>query len=190
MDNYINNALDEQFKSECKVLNLCYEYPGYKGDIKWAIISGLTEEEIKSKYPKQVKEYIPFTLLNSDYASARRRYVKNENKHYMRAVRNGHAFDYSDETEEHHIEIVSNSLEDEVLFKEEICRLREAILQLKPIQRKRLVKFFFYGKNLRQIAEEEGKAYSTVYESYESALKKLKKLLGTPDNLTSLCGNK
>ena len=39
-------------------------------------------------------------------------------------------------------------------------------------------------------AEEEGKAYSTVYESYESAIKKLKKLLSTPDNFTSLSGNK
>lgn len=127
MDNYINHAIDEQFRTECKVLNLRYEYPGYTGDIKWAIVSGLTEEEIKSKYPKQVKEYTPFVLLNSDYEAARRCYVRNENKHYMRAVRNGHAFAFGDNTEEHHTGIAVDSFEDDVIFNEQIRLLREAI---------------------------------------------------------------
>lgn len=177
MDNYINHAIDEQFRTECKVLNLRYEYPGYTGDIKWAIVSGLTEEEIKSKYPKQVKEYTPFVLLNSDYEAARRCYVRNENKHYMRAVRNGHAFAFGDNTEEHHTGIAVDSFEDDVIFNEQIRLLREAITKLNPIQRKRLIKCFFEGKSSRQIAKEEGVAYSAVDKSIAIALKNLKKLL-------------
>ena len=46
-------------------------------------------------------------------------------------------------------------------------QVRDAIAQLKPIQRERLIKYFFEGKSLLQIAAEEGKSYSTVYESYD-----------------------
>ena len=56
-------------------------------------------------------------------------------------------------------------------------QVQAAIAQLKPIQRERLIKYFFEGKTLLQIAAEEGKSYSTVYESYQTALKKLKKYL-------------
>ena len=38
MNNTIISALDEQFKKDCKVINLKYEYPGYTGIEQWAII--------------------------------------------------------------------------------------------------------------------------------------------------------
>lgn len=50
MNKYYISALDEQFKFECKVINLSYEYPGYIGEEKWAIITGLTEEELNERY--------------------------------------------------------------------------------------------------------------------------------------------
>ena len=40
------NELELQFQEECEVINLKYEYDGYNGDISWAIISNLTEDEI------------------------------------------------------------------------------------------------------------------------------------------------
>ena len=43
MNNSINLTLDEQFDKDCKVIKLKYEYPGYTGEEKWAIITGLTE---------------------------------------------------------------------------------------------------------------------------------------------------
>lgn len=50
MNTYYLSALDEQFKYECKVINLSYEYPGYTGKEKWAIITDLTEKELIEKY--------------------------------------------------------------------------------------------------------------------------------------------
>lgn len=50
MNTYYLTALDEQFKCDCKVINLSYEYPGYTGEEKWAIITDLTEEELIEKY--------------------------------------------------------------------------------------------------------------------------------------------
>ena len=56
MNTYYLSALDEQFKCDCKVINLSYEYPGYTGDEKWAIITDLTEKELIEKYHKQYDE--------------------------------------------------------------------------------------------------------------------------------------
>lgn len=95
-----------------------------------------------------------------------------------------------EEFEEHHPEFAYNTFEEDVFQNEQIQLLQKAITQLKPMQKTHLEKYFFEGKNLRQISIEEGKSYSTIYESYESALKKLKKLLETPDNLPSPSGNK
>ena len=177
MSNSIISAREEQFRKECKVINLTYEYPGYKGIEEWAIITNLSEEELSSKYSEQVAKFIPYIVLSASFGQVRDDYIRNENKHHMRAVRNGHAFDFSEDTEEHHIDISYNTLEDDILANDEICRLREAIMQLKPIQRERLVKFFFEGKSSRVIAKEEGVAYSAVDKSIAAAIKNLKNFL-------------
>ena len=116
--------------------------------------------------------------------------IRNEDKFSKRAKRSISIFDFSEETEEHHPEIAANDLEEEAILNEMAEQVRDAIAQLKPILRERLIKYFFEGKSLLQIAAEEGKSYSTVYESYQAALKKLKKYLKIPDNLTSLSPNK
>ena len=42
-DNTLNlDALTEAFKADCKVIRLKYEYPGYTGTEKYAIISDLS----------------------------------------------------------------------------------------------------------------------------------------------------
>lgn len=60
MNTYYLSALDEQFKYECKVINLSYEYPGYTGKEKWAIITDLTEKELIEKYDEIISSYKPF----------------------------------------------------------------------------------------------------------------------------------
>ena len=102
--------------------------------------------------------------------------IRNEDKFSKRAKRSISIFDFSEETEEHHPEIAANDLEEEAILNEMAEQVRDAIAQLKPILRERLIKYFFEGKSLLQIAAEEGKSYSTVYESYQAALKKLKKI--------------
>lgn len=58
MNSYYLSAHDEQFKYDCKVINLSYEYPGYTGEEKWAIITDLTEEELRKKYEEIISSYI------------------------------------------------------------------------------------------------------------------------------------
>ena len=190
MNTYYLSALDEQFKYECKVINLSYEYPGYTGKEKWAIITDLTEEELSEKYDEIISSYRPFILLSSLFGSVRADFIRNEDKFSKRAKRSISIFDFSEETEEHHLEVAANDLEEEAISNETAEQGQAAIAQLKSIQRERLIKYFFEGKTLLQIAAEEGKSYSTVYESYQTALKKLKKYLKIPDNLTSPSPNK
>lgn len=56
------NELELQFQEECEVINLKYEYDGYNGDISWAIISNLTEDEILEKYRSIIGDYMPFII--------------------------------------------------------------------------------------------------------------------------------
>ena len=87
----------ELFKTECKVVCLEYEYPQYTGIEKWAIITDLSEEELNSKYAEEISSFRPFIVLSASFGQVRDDYIRNENKHHMRAVRNGHAFDFSED---------------------------------------------------------------------------------------------
>lgn len=70
MNKYYISALDEQFKFECKVINLSYEYPGYIGEEKWAIITGLTEEELNERYAEKIAIYLVMLSEKSTNFSA------------------------------------------------------------------------------------------------------------------------
>ena len=52
------------FANDCKLINLRYEYHGYTGTEKWAIVTELAEEELWGKYPDVIRRYTPFILLS------------------------------------------------------------------------------------------------------------------------------
>lgn len=172
------NKLEIQFQEECKVINLKYEYDGYNGDISWAIISNLSEDELLEKYRPIISDYMPFIVLTPAFDEVRDEYRRNEKKFQMRAVRKHDFYNLEDgEIELHHTELVTDDLEESFFKSEEEQALRKAIQQLKPIQKERLIKYYFEGKSSRQIAKEEGVAYSAVDSSIAAALKNLRKFL-------------
>lgn len=172
------DVLKEEFQNECKVINLRYEYEGYIGKEQWAIISVLTEKEILERYSEFIGDYIPFLTLSPAFGEIRDDFRRNEKKHHMRSVRSVDAFGYEDErTEQHHTELIADTLEDSFLKSETEKDLLEAIGKLKPIQRERLIKYYFQGKNASQIAKEEGVSSQAVDKSLVAAIENLKKLL-------------
>jgi hypothetical protein len=42
---------EELFAKDCKLINLRYEYTNYTGKEKWAVVTELTEKELRKKYP-------------------------------------------------------------------------------------------------------------------------------------------
>ena len=87
MENIVN-----RFKKECKVIDFKYEYPGYAGDVRYGIITSLTEEELEEKYPSIVCKYKPYIILSLEIGDARADFVRNENKYLMRRIRQVSAF--------------------------------------------------------------------------------------------------
>lgn len=59
------SAIEEQFNQECTVIELKYEYPGYTGIEKYAIVSSLSQKEIETRFPEQARSYSPFLVLDS-----------------------------------------------------------------------------------------------------------------------------
>ena len=136
MNNSTNLTLDEQFDKDCKIIKLKYEYPGYTGEEKWAIITGLTEEELNEKYAEKTASLRPFIVLDLAFGKARTKFINNENKHYMRGVRSIEPFDYDDELlTAHHPELVVDNFEETFLRNETCQKVRSALATLQEVQK-------------------------------------------------------
>ncbi|MDD3489443.1 MAG: sigma factor-like helix-turn-helix DNA-binding protein [Paludibacter sp.] len=184
MTNVNISVLEEQFKTQCKVISLKYEYGIDSSLPQWAIISSLTEDEIKSTFPEQASRYAPFIVLTPMMGKALQKYTKNEDKHRKRRLRSIDIYGYDDEiSPKFHREL---SLSNEFFFENErtkqeqqsdlqLATLREGIDQLSEIQKRRLKAAYFEGKTSREIAKEEGVNYSAVDKSIMQAFKKIRK---------------
>ena len=165
------------FANDCKLINLRYEYHGYTGTEKWAIVTELAEEELWVKYPDVIRRYTPFILLSMAQGEVITEYQNYEARERMRRLLFGHAFDINDgEFEVHHPELaVDTDPIEEIMLKDNIKRLREVLCYLSETQKRRVFKYFFYNKTLEKIADEEGVDFTSVRESVNSAIKKLRK---------------
>lgn len=173
-----NNTRLDQFKQDCKIINLKYEYPGYKGDIYWAVVSNLTEKELLAKYPEIMQIYVPFIWLSSMHYEVFKESERNNKKHKMREIRHFDVHGYHDDISSmYHPELVIDCFEEERENEFEANTLKAAIQKLKPKQRERIIKTFFEGKSRRQIAAEEGVALGSVENSILSALCNLRILM-------------
>ena len=170
-------ALKEQFLCECEVIEMRYEYgKEFTGYEKYGIVTDLSEEKLRTKYGQLLSEYEPYILLSCTYGEVRKEYIRNDKKFEMRAAR-GQALSMDDRFDEHNPELEKCDILETVLREEKIKDLHNAIQKLKPMQRERLIKHFYYGMSSREIAKEEGRNYSAVDKSIISALKNLKKFL-------------
>lgn len=178
---------EELFTTECKLINLKYEYQGYTGTEKWAVASELSEKELFGKYPDVISRYTPFVLLSVEQGEAISDFVKNEDKYRKRANLTEDNFGFDDEmTAKFHQELCvldessferEERQEAERLKEAQIRAIKEGIALLTDTQRRRLIAAFFEGKTYRTIAEEEGVVFTKIEKSVMQALKKLKKYL-------------
>ena len=166
------NELLDQFKEDCRVVSMANEYPGYVGEIKWIIFSSLAEEELAARYASVIVSFKPYLYMSMDQYAPVREFNNNDRKHRRRSEETYDVFGFVDgEAEMHHPEL---AYEDAV---GEYDDLYSALEKLSPKQRDRIVKRFFEGKTLCEIAEEEGQSFQAISKSTACALKTLKKLL-------------
>ncbi len=168
-----------------KVINLKYEYEGYGGNEKWAIISELSEKELYGLYPDEMRRYSPFLLLSVEQGKAIADFKLNEDKYRKRSINNEDYFGYSEGlTENLHTEaIVSDFVEQQE--NEEYCKMREelkqrlfdrAIASLTEKQRRHLLLRYVEGKTSVEIAREEGISEQAVRKNTQTAIRKFEKI--------------
>ena len=75
------------YKKNYDVISLPCEYKGYKGDMRYAIITDLSEDELNALYSDELEKYRPFVIITREMRLAMRIYDRNENKHRMRRAR-------------------------------------------------------------------------------------------------------
>lgn len=170
-----NETLYEAFKAECKIINLRYEYPGYTGMEKYAIITELSEEQIKERYDLVLEQYTPFILLNKAVGEAFSDFKRNEEKFSKRMHRDDVYGFLDGDTEIHNDEIAVPDFA-EILFQDDTKMelVWQAFSLLTSVQKKRVSEHLFCGKTFAQMALLEGRDKKTIYESYSAALKKMK----------------
>ena len=177
------DVLKEHFQSECKVINLKYEYEGYTGEEQWAIISELTKKELFEKYPEIVKQYMPFVLLSVEQGKAVYEFRRNESKFYKRSKNNEDAFGYDDELIGiFHSEVfVPDFFEQQITEEYEENRyqlkmklLDKALSSLTEKQYKYLITRYVANKSAREIAEAEGVSHQAIEKHLNVAVKKVK----------------
>ena len=187
------NEQEELFTSECKLINLRYEYTGYTGEERWAIITELSEKELWDKYPDVINRYVPFVLLSMAQGEVIDEAHRNDHKHEVRAKRTYDAYGYEDDiSEQFHKELITPFIdyfemeeqqkieeEKELKRRAEIDKVRKVISMLPEIQKQRLFKYVLEGKSFCQIAEEEGTYHSSVRKSVMAAEKNFKKFYET-----------
>ncbi len=170
-----NSIKKTQFENECTIINLRYEYPGYVGKEKWAIITELNLQEILKKYEEEVKSYRPFIVLTRKHADIFKEFNSNDRKHSKRQADNGEMFGYeSNNSEQLCLAGAYKDMESDVLSS---MRIQEALSVLNSLQRKRFVKKYIEGYTLREIAQEEDVNYAAVASSLKIAKEKIKKFL-------------
>ena len=181
---------EELFAKDCKLINLKYEYTGYTGQEKWAIITELSKEELQKKYPDVISRYTPFVLLSMEQGVVIEDARRNNDKYEKRAKRTFDVYGYEDDmTEQFHKELLTFfedpfekaenerlAEEKERMRREEIKKVRLTLNLLKPKQRDRLIKVVLLGMSSRKIAKEEGVNYSVVDKSVAAAKKNFKRI--------------
>lgn len=164
------SAQEEQQEKAYEVINLKYEYPGYTGEIEWAVITSLSETELREKHGKMLAPYEPFMVLDMAFGEERRRFIRNEEKHLKRSKR-GHIFSIDEDFEEHHPECCTT---DGSPMRDAI---EEALSMLPEDQARRVRAYYLEGYLTTEIAQKENVSSQAIDKSLARALKNLKKYL-------------
>ena len=148
------------------------EYPGFEGNARWILITDLSEEELKRKFPQEMKAMYPYVILKRRCAQPITAYVRNESKFKKRYMSN--------------TLLMGNMRElNGLLYRDTGCSecddrhdvLMSALYELTDMQRHRMIEHFFYEKPVRVIAAEEHVGRSSVQESLSAGLEKMRIVL-------------
>lgn len=163
----------DEFKSECKVMNLEKEYPGYVGDVKYMIFSDLSKEQIENKHGHMLEKFRPYEVDSmKTYQIIHDAHLEEERQEYE--IETYHSQISLDTMLDESWKEVSNSLIDDSLELSE--KVGYALQCLTESQKRRLFLYCFEEKTFDEIAEMEHVSKQAVLYSIKAAKKNFKKI--------------
>lgn len=158
-------------KKICEIYDVSQEYK-MKDNTIIICVSDLDEDILFTILPELRNKFSDAfdTYKWKQYLEINKIYNQNNSKHYMREIRQSKRIeaDIIAKYETDDIgEIISNS--------ELKSKIDYAISMLSPVPKRRFLKHYYEGLTYREIAKEEKKAVSTIYESVMTARKKFLK---------------
>ena len=150
----------------------------YTGTEKYAIVTDLSYAQIMERYAPVAEHYCPFLLLSKAAGEVIADFKRNEDK-FSKRMQKDACYSFEDgTTERYNIECCIPDFT-EALFRECFPQrlVEKAFSLLTPIQQSRVKQHIFGKKSFAKIAASEGKAKNTIQESYDAAIKKMKKFL-------------
>lgn len=176
--NEIKKRLGRKPVNDYTVYYMKKEYGANHGEYEYCIYTRkMTEEELLEKYGKKLEKYRPYIIIAGEgLYEAHADLLRNDENHRNWQINHEDKYGFSEgESEIYHPELVKPDVMNELIFKEECLKLKAAMEQLTPVQRRRIIAHFYDGKSSRTIAKEEGVNYSKVDKSIKAALEKMRK---------------
>lgn len=158
-------------KKICEIYDVSKDYD-LQAQVLYIVVSDLDEPTLLKTF-HSFADQLPSLMTNDEwqhFICVDKSYNRNESKHQMREKRNPvrtemqFEFSYGDDP-------VSEVLENRELTN----KIEQALSTLKEPAKSRFLKYYADHLTYREIASEEGKAVSTIYESIMTARKKFLK---------------
>ena len=183
----INNSTET--KKHYEVIDLTKEYPGFVGETKWGIVTDLSEDDLYINFYDEIKPYIPFVILPTEFMDIALEFNRNNAKHAMRAYRHTHAFGFDSIADEYHMVTDENDSLVSVIKDEEAILVHRCLDKLKDVQKRFLEMYFFDEKTIVEIAKSEKKPISTTRKIIQTGLKNMKTMLLNSGYKPESCNN-
>ncbi len=158
-------------KKLCEIYDVSHEYEMKENSIL-VCVSNVEQDKLFSILPElKLKFNKAFNVDEwQQYSEINQLYNRNEAKHQMREVRQSKKIE-SDTLTRYETDSIAEILNNAELRN----KIESALSTLLPLPKSRFLKHYLEHYTYRQIAEEEGKAVSTIYESIMTARKKFLK---------------
>lgn len=179
----MRNTRNEKFK--------IYDYKGEYHDRETGVCHIIATDMEKDELEMALKEagieaavLKAYIVVPMEYANIVAEYDRNTDKFEKRAKRNEDLYGYEDgEAEKYHHELVIDEDFIEQIFEydrieseKRLISFRQAMKSLSEVQRRRVVKYFYEKKSLEMIAAEEGCTKTSIRDSINLAVKKVKRM--------------
>jgi RNA polymerase sigma factor (sigma-70 family) len=179
-------------KNTYVVINLITEYGCPLNGCKYAVASPLKEEQLKKEYASELSRYEPFIYMTDKMADpileANRntdRWKKMNRRRenftgYIDGRTNGKNVTYIDVTKDPADILIEREEHEEE--NQLTTDLRTALENLPESQRRRVIRKYFEGETLHEIADEDEVTFQAVSRSVQRAIRSLRKKLTSGDD--------